>query len=190
MARINLLPWREELRKERMTRFYTMLGVATVCIAVIIGLVHYHFVERISYQSARNQYIEQQNALLDKKIKRIKEIEKEKEKLLSRMRAIEQLQTSRPVIVHLFDELVSTLPEGVFLESISQKADKITVKGVARSNARVSNFMRNVESSEWVTSPTLDIIETRSADGRRLSKFTLRLQQVQIKSPEDEESKS
>lgn len=190
MAKINLLPWREELRKARMVRFFTLLGVAAVCMGIVIGLVHYYFNERILYQNNRNQFLDQQMALLDKKIRRIKEIEKEKERLLSRMRAIEQLQTSRPIIVHLFDELVTTLPEGVFLESITQKGANITVTGVARSNARVSNFMRNIESSQWVRLPTLDVIQTTTADGRRLSKFTLRMEQVPVKNPEDEESAS
>ena len=103
------------------------------------------------------------------------------------MKAIETLQTSRPIIVHLFDELVSTLPDGVYLKEVSQKGDAVTIKGVAQSNARVSNYMRNVEASDWVKDPKLTIIQSKTEDGRRIADFTLTLKQTALKTGSEEE---
>jgi type IV pilus assembly protein PilN len=178
MATINLLPWREERRRERKRQFFIILGTAAGITLGIIVLVHGLFTQFIEHQQVRNKYIEDQIALLDKKITEIRELEKEKQRLLDRIRAIETLQTSRPVIVHLFDELVTTLPEGVFLTEISQQGDAIAIKGVAQSNARVSSFMRNIEVSPWLKSPHLEVVEATAQDGRRLSNFTLKVQQV------------
>ncbi|HEX2200999.1 MAG TPA: PilN domain-containing protein [Gammaproteobacteria bacterium] len=178
MATINLLPWREERRRERKRQFFIILGTAAGITLGIIVLVHGLFTQLIEHQQVRNKYIEDQIALLDKKITEIRELEKEKQRLLDRIRAIETLQTSRPVIVHLFDELVTTLPEGVFLTEISQQGDAIAIKGVAQSNARVSSFMRNIEVSPWLKSPHLELVEATAQDGRRLSNFTLKVQQV------------
>jgi type IV pilus assembly protein PilN len=178
MATINLLPWREDCRRERKRQFFIILGTAAGITLGIIVLVHGLFTQLIEHQQVRNKYIEDQIALLDKKITEIRELEKEKQRLLDRIRAIETLQTSRPVIVHLFDELVTTLPEGVFLTEISQQGDAIAIKGVAQSNARVSSFMRNIEVSPWLKSPHLEVVEATAQDGRRLSNFTLKVQQV------------
>jgi len=112
---------------------------------------------------------------LDKTIAEIRDLEKEKQRLVNRMRAIETLQTSRPIIVHIFDELVSTLPEGISLTEITQSSNAITIKGIA---ARVSNFMRNVEASKWVKKPQLNIIETKDEKGRRINNFTLIIEQI------------
>lgn len=180
MAHINLLPWREELRAQRKKNFIMSVFLAAVLAAGVVGLVHMYFVERTDYQNARNTFIEQQITQLESKIKEIEALEREKERLLARMKAIETLQTSRPIIVRLFDELVTTMPEGVHLKEVIQKNDVVTVKGIARSNARVSNFMRNVEASEWVKNPELTIIETRNADGTRISNFTLTFKQVPV----------
>lgn len=185
MARINLLPWREELRKQRKQEFGVAILASLAIAGLLWGLVYFHFDQRIDYQNARNKFLEDQIALLDTKIKEIQELEKEKQRLLARMRAIETLQTSRPVIVHLFDEIVRALPDGVYLTDITQQDDVVTFKGVARSNARVSNFMRNVEESEWVTEPKLTVIETREEKGLRLSDFTLVVKQKQRKPEED-----
>jgi type IV pilus assembly protein PilN len=177
MAKINLLPWREELRQQKKVEYLTTVGICAVIAAALWGVVHLHFNERIDYQNQRNTYLTEQISLLDKKIEQIKTLEREKERLLSRMKAIETLQTSRPIIVHVFDELVDTLPDGVYIKSIDQKGTEITIQGVAQSNARVSNFMRNVEKSEWVKDPNLNVIQTSSEDGRRIANFTLKVQQ-------------
>jgi type IV pilus assembly protein PilN len=186
MSKINLLPWREELRKEKQQEFLVTLGVAAVFAAVIWGLVHFYHVQLIEYHQDRNQYLTQEIAKLDEKIKEIQRLEKEKERLLARMRAIEQLQGNRPLIVRFFDEVVKTLPEGVSLLSIDQKGKNITINGVAQSNARVSNFMRNLENSEWLKDPDLNIIQATDAAGQRISNFTLKFKQV-IPTASDEE---
>jgi type IV pilus assembly protein PilN len=178
MAKINLLPWREELRTQRKQEFMVMLGIAAVVAAGIWGLVHVYHTQLIQYHQARNQYLTGEIAKLDKKIEEIKKLQQEKERLLARMRAIEQLQGNRPLIVRLFDELVVSLPEGVSLLSVEQKGTGITINGVAQSNARVSTFMRNLEASEWLKNPQLDIIQARDEEGQRVSNFTLRFVQT------------
>lgn len=178
MAKINLLPWREELRRQRQTEYLTIVGICAALTLAIWGGIHWHFQERIDYQNSRNSFIQEENKKLDKKIKEIKKLEREKDRLLARMKAIETLQTSRPIIVHIFDELVTSLPEGVFLREISQSGSKITIRGSAQSNARVSNYMRNVEKSDWLKDPSLDIIQSASKDGRRIANFVLKFKQT------------
>ena len=188
MSRINLLPWREERRKELQTQFFITIGIAALFAAAVWGFIHFYHTQLIEQQISRNTYLETQISLLDKKIKEIEELEKEKERLLSRMRAIEQLQGNRPLIVRFFDELVNSLPEGVSVITINQKAKAITITGVAQSNARVSSFMRNLESSEWLQNPQLDIIQTQDLkDGVNLSNFTLRFEQIIPGAKEGEE---
>jgi type IV pilus assembly protein PilN len=178
MSKINLLPWREELRKEKQQEFFVLLGASAVFAAVIWGLVHLYHTQLIDYHKSRNLYLEQEISKLDEKIKEIQRLEKEKERLLARMRAIEQLQGNRPLVVRFFDEVVKTLPDGVSLTNIKQTGNSITINGVAQSNARVSNFMRNLESSEWLQNPSLDVIQATDAAGERVSNFTLRFSQV------------
>jgi type IV pilus assembly protein PilN len=178
MAKINLLPWREELRNQRKQEFMVMLGFAAVVAIGIWGLVHVYHTQLIEYHQARNQYLTEEIAKLDEKIEEIKKLQQEKERLLARMRAIEQLQGNRPLVVRLFDELVTNLPEGVSLLSVNQKGTAITINGVAQSNARVSTFMRNLEASDWLRNPQLDIIQAKDEEGQRISNFTLRFTQV------------
>ena len=189
MARINLLPWREEQRNQRKKEYLTIVGICAALALLVWGLVHWHFNARIDYQQSRNDDLQAEISKLDEKIREIKELEHEKERLLSRMKAIETLQTSRPIIVRIFDELVDSLPEGVYLKEISQTGSKITINGIAQSNARVSNYMRNVEKSEWLKNPSLDIIQKSSEDGRRIAAFTLKFEQTspQAEDPEEEE---
>ncbi len=189
MARINLLPWREERRKQQQIEFFAILGIAAAITLLVWGAVHMHYSARIDYQNTRNQFLETQITRLDKKIEEIQQLEQEKERLLSRMRAIEQLQTNRPLIVRLFDELINNLPEGVSVTKVEQSGKNITINGVAQSNARVSSFMRNLESSAWLESPELDIIQAETAEGLRISNFTLRFNQV-IPEAEDEEEQA
>ncbi|MDA0823379.1 MAG: PilN domain-containing protein [Proteobacteria bacterium] len=188
MARINLLPWREELRRQRRTEYLTVIGICAAVALFVWGAIHWHFNERIDYQKSRNDYLQTEIRNLDVKIAQIKELEKEKDRLLARMKAIETLQTSRPIIVHIFDELVRSLPEGVYLKEITQKGAEIVIKGVAQSNARVSNYMRNVEKSEWLEKPNLEIIQTSTEDGRRIATFTLKFRQSSPSSDADEDA--
>jgi type IV pilus assembly protein PilN len=178
MILINLLPWREELRKERVRNFQTTAGLAALGSVGLVVIVHLIYGGWIDYQNRRNTYLQDQIALLDKKITEIQNLEKERENLQNRMETIEKLQSSRPLVVHMFDEIVSTLPAGVYLTEIAQKGGALTVKGVAESNARVSNFMRAIEQqSPWLENPHLDIIEVKTQDGHRLSHFTMQVQQ-------------
>jgi len=187
MAKINLLPWRDAQRKEKQQEFFTLLGFGATLAAAVVIIVHIYFSQRIEAQQARNKYLEDQISLLDKKIEEIKQLEDEKEKLLARMRAIEQLQGNRPLIVRFFDELVRSLPEGVSVTAISQSGQVITINGEAQSNARVSSFMRKLESSQWLESPQLDIIQVKNDNDVRISSFKMRFNQVIPKASEDED---
>jgi type IV pilus assembly protein PilN len=178
MPRINLLPWREEQRKQRLKNFGIAAGTA---VAVGIATVLYahatvnHFID---YQGQRNKYLETEIATLDKQIAEIKELEATKDRLLARMQIIEQLQRSRPEVVHLFDELVRRLPDGVYLKSVKQTGNRLSIKGVAQSSTRVSALMRNIDSSEWLTDPGLDVVETVDQGRTRSSEFTIFASQV------------
>lgn len=178
MAKINLLPWREELRKERQQEFYATVGLFVVLTLCAWGGVHFYNTQRIDYQQSRNDILNTEIVKLDKKIEEIKRLEKEKQRLKARIEAIEQLQGNRPLIVRLFDEMVTSLPEGVSLVSVTQKGKAVTINGVAQSNARVSSFMRKLEESDWLGEPQLEIIEAKDDQGQRVSNFTMRFNQV------------
>ena len=173
MARINLLPWREELRKQRQREFVVTAVGAAILGGLAVLVVHLQFDSMISDQQARNQYLEQEIKKLDKRIASIKDLEKTKDKLLARMNVIQELQSSRPQSVHLMDELVRTLPEGVYLTSVEQRGQQLTLKGEAQSNARVSAYMRNIDSSDWLGDPKLAVIQTKAQQRRRVAQFTL-----------------
>ena len=187
MSKINLLPWREERREARKKQFISTLGLTAVLAIGTVGLGHLYFDKLITNQNNRNAYIEQEISALDVKIAQIKELEKEKSSLIARMHAIETLQTSRPLVVHLFDELVTSMPEGIYLNGIEQRGEEITISGSAQSNARVSNFMRNLEKSEWLMGATLEIIENKDKKGDRTNRFTLKINQIPVQM-EDEDS--
>lgn len=179
MSTINLLPWREAKRKELQTQFVTMLGIVALLAAAAWGAVHYYHVQLIEVENSRLTLIEQNITAVDKKIEEIKQLEKEKDRLLSRMRAIEQLQGNRPLIVRFFDELISSLPEGMTVTAITQKGASFTINGLAQSNARVSSLMRKIENSEWLANPSLKVIEeSKAGDGKPVNSFTLTFSQV------------
>lgn len=187
MAKINLLPWREELRKERQQEFYATVGFFVVLTLCAWGTVHFYNTQRIDYQQSRNDILDTEIVKLDKKIEEIKRLEKEKQRLKARIAAIEQLQGNRPLIVRLFDEMVTSLPEGVSLVSVTQKGKAVTINGVAQSNARVSSFMRKLEESDWLGDPQLQIIEAKDDQGQRVSNFTMKFNQVIPGASEDGE---
>ncbi|MGD8590797.1 MAG: PilN domain-containing protein [Chromatiales bacterium] len=178
MARINLLPWREAERKRRQQEFGLM--VLSGVVITILGLVgtHMQIESEIDAQSQRNTYLQREIDLVEQQIAEIRELDKTKASLLARMNIIQELQSSRPQIVHLFDEIVSTLPEGVHLDEIDQAGEKVELAGQAQSNARVSSFMRNIEDSEWLGNPRLDFIESKESTGTGLSQFMLTVSQV------------
>jgi len=186
MAHINLLPWREELRKQKQREFGIIAGGSVVLAGLIVLLAHFHVDGLISNQNQRNAYLTSEIAILDKRIGRIKELEAMKQNLLARMNVIQALQGSRPESVHLLDELVRTLPEGVHLKKFVQKNKALTMTGMAESNARVSDYMRKIDGSEWLTGPRLNVIKTTDKGRRRIANFTLRGKQKTRKQLDDE----
>ncbi|NOY70776.1 MAG: PilN domain-containing protein [Gammaproteobacteria bacterium] len=174
MTTINLLPWRDTLRKERQQKFFTVLGISVGVMLAVIGAVHLEAAKRLDHQNMRNTFLEEQIVRVDLLIKEINTLEKKKQNLLDRMEVIQQLQQGRPQIVHIFDALVKTLPDGVYLTSLKQSNGVFSIQGYAQSNARVSAFMRNLDGSEWFSEPKLSVIESsKKKSGRRNSKFTL-----------------
>lgn len=165
MARINLLPWRAERRASRQKEFYGMLGLAAVGGLVLSFLIWFHYNQQISGQNTRNQFLQAEIQKMEGKIKEIEALDKQKDRLLARKKVIEQLQANRSQMVHLFDSLVRTIPDGVALASIKQEGEILTLEGRAQSNARVSNYMRNLEGSGWMTNPDLSIIEAKAQEG-------------------------
>ena len=184
MARINLLPWREAERKRRQREFLFMAVAGLVVTALVALALHMHMEQLISAQQARNDFLQEEISHLNRQIKEIQELEKTKANLLTRMNVIQQLQQSRPEVVHLFDELVIAIPEGVFLTNLKQTGKRVVVEGRAQSNARVSAFMRNIEVSPWIGNPQLLLIENKDKTGTGLSHFRLQFDQ---KRPGDEE---
>ncbi len=176
MAHINLLPWRETLRKQRQQEFGIAAGVAALFAGLIMVLVHMQVEAMIQYQQQRNNLLQQEIKVMDQKIKEIEKLEKTKEQLLARMNIIQRLQQSRPLVVRLFDEMVKTTPDGVIITSLKQAGNKITVQGNADSNTRVSALMRNVEASEWLEIPNLEIISGKGGSkggSNSANQFTL-----------------
>ncbi len=184
MTRINLLPWREERRKERQKQFIVMLVVAALLGAGVWAVGHWHYEALIANQQHRNRILENEIKLLDQRIAKIKDLETVKANLIARMEVIQQLQQGRPQVVHLFHQLVTTLPDGVYLTSVKQSGNTITLKGVAESNARISSFMENLDRSDWLAEPKLDVIQVKDVKSRtansspsRISEYTLLVKQ-------------
>ncbi len=179
MPRINLLPWREEQRKERKLAFLVALGVAVLAAMVTTFAAYLLFDSMISGQQRRNQMLRGQIKLLDKQIEEINSLETEKQRFIARMEVIEKLQRSRPGIVHVFDEIVKTLPDGVYLTGVQQvnagASKRLKFEGVAQSSTRVSSFMRNIDASEWLRNPELEVVQTSKGPG---SSFTLTADEV------------
>ena len=178
MPRINLLPWREAERKKRQRDFgVAAAGAVVAAIAVVIATI-FAYSQMISNQEARNQRLTDEIVELEKSITEIDGLERQKERLLARMEIIEQLQKSRPEIVHLFDEIARQLPDGVYLTGIKQTGARVEVRGVAQSSTRVSALMRQVDASEWLMDPEVERVETTQAGNSRQSEFVVYLKQV------------
>ncbi len=161
MAKINLLPWRAERRTQRQREFYGMLGLAAAAGLVLSFLIWFHYNQQISGQNTRNEFVKAEIAKVEEQIVQIEALDKQKDRLLARKKVIEQLQANRSQMVHLFDSLVRTIPDGVALANIKQEGEVLTLEGRSQSNARVSTYMRNLESSGWMTNPDLSIIEAK-----------------------------
>ena len=184
MPRINLLPWREAERKRKRQEFYLSLGAAVATAALVTLLGQWQMNSAIKHQQARNDYLTGEIALLDKQIEEINGLDAQTQRLLARMEIIETLQRSRPEIVHIFDEIVRVLPEGVYLTYLRQSGTRFELRGVAQSSTRVSSFMRNIDASEWLAEPTLQIVQTNTKGTG--SEFTLFANQRSHVAPEDE----
>lgn len=177
MPNINLRPWREELRAERQKQFLiTLAGVFIIAVALVL-LWQNHVSSQIEYQKSRNAYLSQSMKALDKKTKEIKELKAKKKKLLERMKVIQDLQGTRPVIVRVFDEMVRTLPDGLFYQSLTKTKDVLAIKGAAESNNRISGLMRNFEASQWFASPNLKDVSAVKGDDA-LNQFDMTVKQV------------
>ena len=172
-TRINLLPYREERRKRARQHFLMLAGLTAALGAAIVGLVHVVNAQRVGAQTERNEFPKSETAKLDKEIDEIKKLREEIASLLARKQVIETLQADRAQTVHLLDQLVRQMPEGVYLKSVKQKGLTVNVTGYAQSNARVSTLMRNVESSPWLENPGLVEIKASAVDRKRLSEFNL-----------------
>ena len=173
MAHINLLPWRDELRKQKQQQFAVVTAGTAIMGALLVLLAHMQMNALIDNQNQRNQFLHKEIAELETRIAKIKDLEKTKAALLARMEIIQQLQHSRPRTVHLMDQLVYTLPDGVYLDRISQTGEALTLSGIAQSNARVSAYMRNIEDSKWIGRASLQVISNKSKTGTGMSHFTL-----------------
>lgn len=185
MARINLLPWREERRKLRQKEFGVMLGLGALAGVVLWFLVNSYYNAQIDGQNERNAYLQQQIAEVETRITEIDELDRQKARLLARKEVIEQLQANRSQMVHLFDSLVRTIPDGVVLTSIKQEGEKLTLEGRSQSNARVSTYMRNLEGSGWMTKPDLSIIEATDGTPGLPYAFTLAVLLANPNAPKD-----
>lgn len=178
MTRINLLPWREMRRKE-LNRQVLRGGIfAWFLMGLIVFYVHLHFGGLIGDQQQRNDYLNKEIAILNTQIKDINKLKKKKEALIARMEIIQQLQRDRTQIVHVLDDLVRKLPKGMYLTTLKKQGKNITLTGIAQSNARISALMRNLDSSEWFANPNLDVINVAQQKGNRVSRFTLRVSQI------------
>ena len=178
MPRINLLPWREEERKKRQRDFGVATAAAVVAGIAVVLLTMLAYSQMISSQESRNARLTAEIGELEKSIEEIDGLERQKERLLARMEIIEQLQKSRPEIVHLFDEMARQLPEGVYLTGLKQTGTRVEVRGVAQSSTRVSALMRQVDASEWMADPEVDRVETTQSGASRQAEFIVYLKQV------------
>jgi type IV pilus assembly protein PilN len=173
MIRINLLPHRAEKRRARQIQFAALSVISLVLGALLVGFVHAAISAQISNQQARNDYLRAETAVLDKQIVEIKKLREQTHALMLRKDAVEKLQSDRADVVHLMDQMLRILPDGVYLRTLKQTGSKISITGYAQSNARISTLMRAVEDSPWLDSPALVEIHAASSNGNRVSEFTL-----------------
>ncbi len=178
MPRINLLPWREEERKKRQTDFMISMAGSFIVAIVVLAATVFAFGQMIDNQQARNNRLESEIVELERSIAEIDGLEAQKERLLARMEIIEQLQRSRPEIVHLFDEMTRQLPEGVYLNGMRQSGMSVELMGVAQSSTRVSALMRQIDASDWLTDPGVIKVETTETGPARQAEFVVNLKQV------------
>ncbi|MDO8989850.1 MAG: PilN domain-containing protein [Sideroxyarcus sp.] len=189
MIRVNLLPHRAEKRKARQLQFIVLSVISVVLGGVLVGFVHAAISTQISYQERRNNYLKQEIAVLDKQIEEIKKLREQTQSLLSRKTVVENLQSTRSDVVHLLDQMLRILPDGVYLKSLKQTGYKINLVGYAQSSARVSTLMRSIEDSPWLDTPMLIEVHATTVANTRLSEFSLYFNLTKQMAPEVEPAK-
>ena len=188
MTRINLLPWREQLREERKQRFLVTLGAVLLASGALVFLGDQYFNSAIENQNARNDFLRKEIAVLDARIKEISELKTRRQQLLERMKIISDLQGNRPIIGRVFDQLVRTLPDGVYFTNLKMTGKSIAIAGAAESNNRVSNLMRNLDASEWLKAPNLTEVKAVTQGAvDQANIFQLTVQQTQPGAEEAEQ---
>ena len=186
MRRINLLPWREERRKQRQRDFGVLAVLTLLLSVVVVGAVHVYFSTRIEYQQARNDYLRAEIEQQKRIEKEIQALEHTKAQILGRMEIIQNLQASRPEMVHVFDEMVRTLPEEVYLTNLRRNGEMLVMSGVARNNNLVSDFMRHLRTSNWFGEPLLKVINNKEVLDIRASFFEMQAAKKKLKGGEDD----
>ncbi|MDH5533949.1 MAG: PilN domain-containing protein [Betaproteobacteria bacterium] len=184
MIRINLLPHREIRRKQQQQHFFLTLGMVAALGVAVWFAVHTYLSGQLENQQARNRYLEQEIVKLDKQIEEIKKLKEQTAALLARKKVVETLQGNRAEVVHLLDQLVRQLPDGVYLKAIKQTGNKVTINGYTQSQARVSTLMRNLESSQYLDSPSLVEIKATPQGASRINEFTLNINITRSQEPE------
>ena len=186
MAKINLLPWREELRKQKQQDFVSAIGAGVVVTCILFAFVYFYIEGMKEHQQSRNSMLDDEIRIVNKKIKEIQDIERKKSQLLTKIEVIQALQESRPQIVHLFDELAKSTPEGIFLTKFKQSGKVLSFTGKAQSNARVSAYMRGIDKSPWMESPVLKVIKGKGkATSGQFNDFSMVAKQGENKPKED-----
>ena len=185
MPRINLLPWREQQRKERKLAFFVSLGGAALGALIVAFACYLMFKSMISSQEARNDRLRAEIKVVDRQIEEINDLETQKQRFIARMRVIEKLQRSRSEVVHLFDEVAKTMPDGTYLTSFTQDGKKLKFEGVAQSSTRVSTFMRSISASQWMKDPELEVVESKPGNTVGNS-FVLDASQIVTTSDDDD----
>ncbi|MEH6635279.1 MAG: PilN domain-containing protein [Halioglobus sp.] len=188
MAQINLLPWREERRQEQKKQFLISLALVLALAAGLVLLADRVVNGQIDNQNARNQYLTENIKILDKQVEEIRNLQKRRNQLLDRMRVIQELQGNRPIIVRILDQLVRTVPDGVFYTGLSTKGATISISGTAESNNRVSSLMRRLDASDWLTKPNLDKVKAAPQYGDQATTFNLTVKIKAPAKPGDDES--
>lgn len=187
MARINLLPWREQYREEKKKEFLTILGLVAAASAVVAFLWISFVNGQIDNQRSRNTLLQTELRKLEERVKEIEALREKRKAMIARMEVIQNLQGKRPAIVHVFDQFVQALPDGVYVTSLKRTGSRIALEGVAESNQRVSSFMRNLDKSEWFTGPNLTKVVSGGDLGEQSSRFTMTVKIIDPQEQKDEE---
>jgi type IV pilus assembly protein PilN len=178
MPRVNLLPWRDQQRKERKVGFLISLGAAVCAGLLACGAFYLYFNSLISGQQSRNDRLRAEIAVLDRQIQEINDLETQKQRFVARMQVIDKLQRSRSEIVHLFSDVTGIVPEGIYLTSFKQAGRKLVLNGVTQSSTRVSTLMRNIDGSQWLRNAELEVLENKQGSTTRGNSFVMHAEQV------------